>query len=288
MLEVRIPSFLLEKKERLDSENRKVVYLKRKRKSKKEITGRDFSCSICKKGYLSYPALYTHRRNKHNIIPITGKPEFFKSNPANPLTKFRYNALETTNDVRGIIGTIISIYRNLSEKYFLSNDSFLQKIYDVEDDKLISLLKYYQEHRMERPKIPKFEEEGDYIDNILAVYLILILEVTREKFYAELIVKFVFLFREYINVFGWEHKKFLHEYGLNDNLVIEGEYCQQNNCEEVPELVNDFIASFLELDPSFQDGDIKDMSDICQNFCYWLLINGLTCFKLSKIEAYSN
>ncbi len=278
----------MEKKERSESEKENPNYSKRKRKSKKEITGRDFTCSICKKGYLSYPALYTHRRNKHNIIPITGKPEFFKSNSSNNVTKFRYNALETTNDVRGIISNILTIYQDLCEKYFTSPGSILEKNYYLEEDKFVSLLKYYQEHGMEKPKIPKFEEVGDYINNILAVYLILILEVTREKYYAQLIVKFVFLFREYINVFGWEHKKFLHEFGLNDNLVIEGEFCQKNNCEEVPELVNDFIGVFLELDPEFVDSDVKDMSDICQNFCYWLLINGLTCFKLSKIEGHSN
>ena len=138
---------------------------------------------------------------------------------------------------------------------------------------------------MEKAKIPKPDEDGEYVDNILVVYLILILEVTREKFYAQLIVKFVFLFREYLNNFGWEYKRYLHEYGLNDNLKIDGEFCQKNNCEEVPELVNDFISIFMEMDADFSDSNVNDMMDICQNFCYWLLINNLTCFKLSKISG---
>lgn len=38
---------------------------KQKRRSKNDIQGRDHKCSICDKTYLSYPALYTHMKNKH-------------------------------------------------------------------------------------------------------------------------------------------------------------------------------------------------------------------------------
>jgi hypothetical protein len=38
---------------------------KAKRRSKKDQEGRNFRCANCDKTYLSYPALYTHRKIKH-------------------------------------------------------------------------------------------------------------------------------------------------------------------------------------------------------------------------------
>ena len=38
---------------------------KQKRRSKNDVQGRDHRCNYCDKTYLSYPALYTHMKNKH-------------------------------------------------------------------------------------------------------------------------------------------------------------------------------------------------------------------------------
>ena len=43
----------------------------KRRRSKKDKTGRNFFCG-CGKDYLSYPALYTHIKNKHDGIPPEG------------------------------------------------------------------------------------------------------------------------------------------------------------------------------------------------------------------------
>ena len=40
---------------------------KHKRRSKNDTNGRDFQCG-CGKRYLSYPALYTHIKTKHNGV----------------------------------------------------------------------------------------------------------------------------------------------------------------------------------------------------------------------------
>lgn len=45
---------------------------KKKRRTRNDEEGRDFTCT-CGKKYLSYPALYTHIKTKHN-----GKAEFGK------------------------------------------------------------------------------------------------------------------------------------------------------------------------------------------------------------------
>ena len=36
------------------------------RRSKREAEGRNYVCKMCSKSYLSYPALYTHYKQKHN------------------------------------------------------------------------------------------------------------------------------------------------------------------------------------------------------------------------------
>ena len=44
-----------------------------KRRSKNDNQGRDFKCKYCEKTYLSYPALYTHMKQKHD--PSSRKEE---------------------------------------------------------------------------------------------------------------------------------------------------------------------------------------------------------------------
>ena len=48
---------------------------KSKRRSKNDINGRDYRCG-CGKTYLSYPALYTHIKTKHNGQNPPGTPMF--------------------------------------------------------------------------------------------------------------------------------------------------------------------------------------------------------------------
>ena len=44
-----------------------------RRSSKNDIERRTFICRLCGKSYLSYPALYTHRKQKHNITLSSGR-----------------------------------------------------------------------------------------------------------------------------------------------------------------------------------------------------------------------
>eukprot|EP00826_Nyctotherus_ovalis_P057118 TRINITY_DN7800_c0_g1_i17.p1 TRINITY_DN7800_c0_g1~~TRINITY_DN7800_c0_g1_i17.p1 ORF type:complete len:255 (-),score=50.15 TRINITY_DN7800_c0_g1_i17:46-810(-) len=45
----------------------------KKRRSKHDLTGRDFQCQHCCKSYLSYPALYTHTKTKHADDPLPSR-----------------------------------------------------------------------------------------------------------------------------------------------------------------------------------------------------------------------
>ena len=50
--------------EEMDSEDENNIDGRSKRRTK-DASGRDHKCSFCQKTYLSYPALYTHLKNKH-------------------------------------------------------------------------------------------------------------------------------------------------------------------------------------------------------------------------------
>ena len=43
------------------------------RRSKNDIEGRTYLCQFCGKSYLSYPALYTHCKQKHNKCNTSGR-----------------------------------------------------------------------------------------------------------------------------------------------------------------------------------------------------------------------
>ncbi|MCQ2820866.1 MAG: hypothetical protein MJ252_26710 [archaeon] len=46
---------------------------KNHRRSKNDTEGRTYVCKICDKRYLSYPALYTHSKQKHHTYNNTGR-----------------------------------------------------------------------------------------------------------------------------------------------------------------------------------------------------------------------
>ena len=54
-----------------DGVNGNFKQMRNKRRSKNDNVGRTFVCG-CGKSYLSYPALYTHIKQKHDGVPPTG------------------------------------------------------------------------------------------------------------------------------------------------------------------------------------------------------------------------
>lgn len=267
---------------------------KRLRKSKKEEIGRNYSCNVCSKAYLSYPALYTHKRNKHNIIPITGKPEIFKtgsngSNGSNAVSnKLKYNIMETRNNVKASSDIIIKYYKINCEHFYLDPSSiFFKQNFKPTQDSFLKLLETYKFSGLEKISIPaNYEKEKLFVDNILIIYLILLVEITRETIFTQIVVKFIFLFREYLNLLGWDHFKYLEDFGMINEFSAKGEFCTTCSCEELPEMVNDFVAVFLECDARLAS-EKKEMADIVLNFCNWLFINNLTNYKVNRFNEIS-
>ena len=76
---------------------------KQKRRSKNDVQGRDHKCSICEKTYLSYPALYTHMKNKHAkgpdgnpLIPMNSGRG--RGRPKKNASGVRFSHSDPTND----------------------------------------------------------------------------------------------------------------------------------------------------------------------------------------------
>ena len=69
-----------------------------KRRSKSEVEGRTHECKLCNKSYLSYPALYTHYKLKHNTNNSSGRgrgrPK--KEQNENEVEKIKYNPINIT------------------------------------------------------------------------------------------------------------------------------------------------------------------------------------------------
>ena len=71
---------------------------KRKRRTKNDNLGRTFVCKLCGKSYLSYPALYTHCKQKHNTCNTSGRgrgrPK--KDNGESFSERLKYNPLDAS------------------------------------------------------------------------------------------------------------------------------------------------------------------------------------------------
>ena len=68
---------------------------KNKRRSKKDQDGRNFRCSHCDKTYLSYPALYTHRKLKHSEKNSESSQA---KRPVKPIKMYDPNKHPTSNE----------------------------------------------------------------------------------------------------------------------------------------------------------------------------------------------
>ena len=254
----------------------------RKRTTKKESDIRNYKCSFCNKSYLSYPALYTHCKQKHKTNNHSergrGRPkkeqseQTIEKNKYDPLTIAYFQKEERTGNTN--IEKINECARN-TFKYLFENE-VKQKLRDRK-------MKEYSKIE-EHPFLGKFindahdvkqhiEDERIATDFVLINYLNKMSIYCNEKYYEKLIL-FVTLFREHINI-------------INQDKVEKGqEFCQIKDAEDVPEFSNEFITDFLfPDDQEFDLGLSKDeVIDLTRNLCNWMYENNFTCSKLFLLD----
>ena len=267
-----------------DSEDRK-NHKALKRRSKSEVEGRNHQCKLCNKSYLSYPALYTHYKLKHNTNNSSGKgrgrPK--KEQNESEVEKSRYNPMNVTffskeertgkTEISDISDCIDVVFNELySEEYRRRNELRKMKNYlNVEEHPFLNKFKL-DIHDTNKNVV----NEKEKADIVLIDYLNKMSMFCNKDYFIKLI-KFVTLFREHVNIYHSDNNN--AEFG-------KVEYTAVKDAEDVPDCSNEFITDFLLPDENDNDfGFSKDEAiDLTQNVCYWMYENNFTCSKLSLIN----
>ena len=286
----------------LSSKNSSSNYLQKKtnRKKKLDLNGRNYICSICKKAYLSYPALYTHNRNNHYIIPVTGKPKIFRNKiDSNNKSLFKYNQsdfnLNDNKDISQIINFIINILNKLTKKYFLNNNSlFFKENYIFNLDTFIIILNNIMKNALnQKNDILNLPSKKSNIYSVIIIYIIKLIKITFDEEFKTLLVYFGYFFKEYLNMVGWDYKKKMFNIGICKNSLEEFEknsekdFCLENTCEDIQDMIEDFVEIYILMVDDLKDKQ-KEIADICQNFFSWLNINKIISYKLKRKDEESD
>lgn len=238
-----------------------------------------FQCKICNKAYLSFPALYTHKRNKHNIIPITGKPTLFKKMNFSIVGKFNSGSIIIDNNVRSVITKIINKYKEISSSLFKNTSNLIyNEEYSYLKDNLYITLSNLANEGKEISIPPPSKKPSIY--RILAVYLVLIMEIILEKNFLEKLLTWAILMKECMNISGWIHE--LKFYKADPCSLVFEEYCNLSKVEEIPCLMDDYLL-FIGINENHFGIPFNEHKDLVLNFCYWLFNHDYTGFKISNL-----
>ena len=267
-----------------DDNNRKHL----KRRSKKEVEGRNYICRMCNKSYLSYPALYTHYKQKHNTNNSSGRgrgrPKKLSlesnqdKNSYNPQNQTffskedRTGKTETENEINNCIIEAFNDLYNIEQKNRLDERN-MKFYYNIDEHPFLSKFKQ-DPHDLNK----LLGDEHQVADLVFIEYLNKMSAYCNPTYYAKLI-KFVILFREHSNIINCDKNR--------DNINgKDKEFTEFNDAEDVPDASNEFITDFL--DPEGKNNDFgftkEECIDLTQNLCYWMYENNFTCSKLSLIN----
>ena len=272
---------------------------KHKRTTKFEATGRKkYTCS-CGKEYLSQPAYCNHKKIKHSPEYISetlhAQEKLEEDNKKCIKEKENYNEflnkekrkpnyLELNEDKKDEIEK--SIRNNFNEIYSLVKNQFLnsskwetpeeyplyKEVHDNwEGNELKKAISYFHNaksnyvSKSKRRNLKKIESPT--IDKLFILYLKHVSKLTNNS-YINIIIKFIILFREYINE--------LKAGQVTPNIIEDGkkDFTQLFHARELTYLCNNFFLEFL---PKFNsvvsDENKEEFKEIIQHFCYWLFDN---------------
>ena len=258
----------------------------RKRATKNESDIRNYKCTLCDKSYLSYPALYTHCKQKHNTNTLSGRgrgrPK--KENNETGSEKIINDPMDETyfqTEERGGSTSAEKIDECIHKafNYLYQNDKNEEIIKKIKDGKMkkypnIESHPFLGKFLLVGHDVNKFI--GNYkipTDEVLMNYLDKMSVYCKEEYFVKLII-FVTLFRENIN------------YINKDQAEKEHEYSEIKEAEDIPELSNEFITDFLL--PDDQDYVFvftkEEIIDLTRNLCNWMYKNNFTCSRLILID----
>jgi len=291
---------------------------KAKRRSKNNGDDRNFTCG-CGKSYLSYPALYTHIKTKHEGVPPAGTSQHQangksgRGRPKKEDSSAKHKEDEPEEESVDLSDSIdIKYLSDLSDKIqyegqttdevqksLVCKESEVDVINDFpvdvfrgrEDEYLpvLECLKSLQAGNTgdDESVNPMTELKQASVNKILASYIYEVAPSLRTRFYKEFVF-FLLMYRRALNEAGWDARLKMTGKGPEEETK---EFCEASNGEYIPEISNDFIADLL---PEYlKDYDLKGFKVIgpevpglrnsvflTQHLCNWLNYQKYTSARL--------
>jgi hypothetical protein len=219
----------------------------------------DYSEEFCKKK--------RGRPKKKSSYKISDFPEvhfnlFFES-------EFRKKKNRENLDVKKYLIKILHDLNNFP------NETFTKKIQNFNEYPLLVVLNRKNEKEL---------NFSNTCDQVWVKYLEEISLITNSEYFLFL-TKVLVLFRECIN----KYKNIELENSiiiLNEKIPKDvSEFTQFYDCEQVPEICNEFLSDYLEMNNFFgiTDDYINELIPLIQHFCYWLFLNNYTSSRLSLV-----
>ena len=273
--------------------------LKKKRRPRSAAGDRNYLCG-CGKAYLSYPALYTHVKNKHDgIFPIG----------SNAKRKIPKNGDEESEqlyipNVERFLQEFDEFTKQLPEAASTTHERIkpedIRKLnvfkIDGDDREFLQLKAAMQNVLAQEADPAKFKEATDNfsIYQIFGYYLNSIFSFCSEKFFREYVLLIVMIIRA-LNEKG---EMFLDK-GDKRKPSVKGEemkksFCDSTNTNVCAEILNLFIAElfpayFKKLSPDnqteahflgFEDDNIKNLILMAKYLANWLFNLEFTEYRL--------
>ena len=270
----------------------------RKRRTRSAAGERNYVCG-CGKAYLSYPALYTHVKNKHEgTFPEGSIVKKGSKRPEDEIEDYvTAEKLSYKNEIRGFLRRLKNAY---SENSVMSKEQIMQefpkefffnKLDYLALQKALSLMmmKDYREGNPNNPDI-RAQNQRMSCDEVFARFILDFTTNVTRRFCKEFLL-FVCLIRKAYNEHGFAIKRKLNNTGHHDPIEATN-FCEGKDMSLLPELSNFFISELFPVYFSSLSGKddlnyigIKDSLIINIVFlvkflCNWLLIHNFTILKL--------
>lgn len=234
--------------------------IKRNRRSKDETGSRNFLCG-CGKSYLSYPALYTHAKTKHNNVFPPGTTNLEKPLPSadkgghDPGSACGLQRIYTANRAFHIfLKQIPGCFepRDLPSKYLIENfPCEIFKHLSLYNKLLISverlrkeLIEEFGPGFMRRLDAIIFEINNPRrlsVYGVLALFLMHLFRFVSSGFYRDVVFLAVCLLL-FLQQTGWQRVEHLVELDRPDQV---SDFCDGSFAEFLPDFVDPFVGHFL-------------------------------------------
>lgn len=257
----------------------------KKRRSKHDLTGRDFQCQHCCKSYLSYPALYTHTKTKHAEDPLPSRSATGKGRKNSETV--RQEAWSECAEAPG--------KREESEEAAKG----VAKAVEWLKNEMGWALEVAEDH-----PLAKAVKEGEREKNCDWVFAEYCKDAAKKVSpdYFEITCRFVLGYRECLNRYGWakfsennqEESKSDHRAGNSPKVEtllrnteeyqkkIRQEYSAANGPDRIPEMANEFVLVFAK---EHKLGiEEQELINLTMNMCDWLYANKHTKTQVVAIS----